>query len=147
MNHTTFSNILLNRLWMSGELESSPRLILEGRIHAIVNLSHYDDPDETIEYAKDYLHWPIDDGPLPNLDELGLVVYWATQKIREGRRVLIHCDAGLNRSGLVTALVVMEITGMTGTQAISHVRVCRGSTALFNPSFTDYLETLGGVEQ
>ncbi len=56
MNHTTFSNILLNRLWMSGELESSPRLILEGRIDTILNLSHWPDPYEVIEYVKDYIH-------------------------------------------------------------------------------------------
>ena len=53
------------------------------------------------------------------LDHLvGLVV----DLVRQGRRVLVHCTFGKNRSGLVMALVVREVLGCDGPTALARVR-------------------------
>ena len=53
---------------------------------------------------------------------------------RTGRRVLVRCQAGYNRSGLVVALALMRL-GFTGQDAVARVRIARGPYALSNPHF------------
>ena len=59
---------------------------------------------------------------------------------RAGKRVLIRCQAGLNRSGLVMALVLMR-EGYSPEQAIDQIRSKRGASALCNRVFTEWLIT------
>lgn len=55
-------------------------------------------------------------------------------------RVLIRCQAGLNRSGLVTALVLM-LDGHSATEAVNQLRARRSPWALCNDAFVDWLVT------
>jgi hypothetical protein len=63
---------------------------------------------------------------------------WAHQRWKGGRRVLIRCQAGLNRSGLLMALVLM-LDGHDASDAIRLIRQRRGELALFNTHFVDWL--------
>lgn len=57
---------------------------------------------------------------------------------KRGERVLLRCQAGLNRSSLIFALVLM-IDGYTAQQAIDLIRDKRHAMALFNPHFVEWL--------
>lgn len=57
-----------------------------------------------------------------------------------GDKVLVRCQAGINRSALLVALVMLR-QGWTADSAISRIREVRSPYALFNRSFTDYLHT------
>ena len=61
---------------------------------------------------------------------------------KSGDRVLIRCQAGLNRSGLVIALLLIK-DGMSPERAIALIREGRGEDALFNTSFSTWLLTEG----
>lgn len=63
---------------------------------------------------------------------------WAHERWAEGDRVLIRCQAGLNRSGLVTALVLM-LAGWSPADAIKRIRERRAEVALVNGDFVDWL--------
>ena len=52
--------------------------------------------------------------------------------------VLVHCQAGLNRSGLITALALMHM-GRTADEAIRLLRDRRSPTVLCNRSFEQAL--------
>lgn len=65
---------------------------------------------------------------------------WAFIKWQSGKRVNIRCQAGLNRSGLVTALVLMQ-SGMSADEAIETLRNKRSSWALCNGEFEHWLLT------
>lgn len=52
--------------------------------------------------------------------------------------VLVHCQAGLNRSGLVTALALMK-AGRSSKDAIELMRAQRSDAVLCNPSFHMWL--------
>jgi len=56
-----------------------------------------------------------------------------------GKRVLVRCQAGQNRSGLVTALILMR-DGQSADEAIEAVRSGRKFGALNNPAFVDWLK-------
>lgn len=59
-----------------------------------------------------------------------------------GDSVLVRCQAGMNRSGLVMALVLMQ-AGLGASQAIGLIRTRRSPGALFNRSFLEWLMTEG----
>lgn len=60
------------------------------------------------------------------------------QRNIQNRKVLVHCTAGINRSGLIVAMV-MEYIGWEINQAIAHIRKTRGDVCLYNKTFTDWL--------
>lgn len=55
--------------------------------------------------------------------------------------VTVHCQAGLNRSSLVTARVLM-LDGMTASEAIGLLREKRSPACLCNPAFEEWLRGL-----
>ena len=71
-------------------------------------------------------------------DRLLRVSKWAFERWNAGERVLIRCQAGLNRSGLVTALTMMH-AGYEPAEAIRQIRQERSAMALFNNHFVTWL--------
>lgn len=59
--------------------------------------------------------------------------------VRNGKRVLVRCQAGLNRSSLIVGLVLMREYGLSADEAIVWIRENRSPYALFNESFVAYL--------
>ncbi len=81
------------------------------------------------------------DGNMDDFDpesDLALPVAEAHRDLKAGKRVLIRCQAGLNRSGLVMALVLIR-DGYAPDEAIALIRQQRGPDALFNGRFVDWL--------
>ena len=49
------------------------------------------------------------------------------ESLRSGRRLIVHCAAGLGRSGMVAAKILTTF-GMSADDAIALVRKCRPGT-------------------
>lgn len=80
------------------------------------------------------------DGVLKSAD-LGMVrrlADVAEQAIRDERRTLVRCQAGLNRSGLVVAFTLMRL-GYSAADAIDLIREKRSPNALCNAHFVRYV--------
>ncbi|MBE1532023.1 protein-tyrosine phosphatase family protein [Actinomadura algeriensis] len=60
--------------------------------------------------------------------------------VGNGRRVLVRCHSGYNRSGLVVAQALVHL-GYSVEDAIFLVRFRRSKWALNNSLFVDYLTT------
>lgn len=93
-----------------------------------------------------YHAFAISDGPEPiqRAGEINMLHDYAEEAaevIRRGGSVLIHCAAGLNRSGLLTALIVRQVSRITGHDAAATVRAKREGS-LFNQWFSLYLDGL-----
>jgi hypothetical protein len=89
-----------------------------------------------------YLKCPLVDGselPSPTLT-LGLAELVA-DLVRDGRRALIHCTFGRNRSGLLATLVVRDLLGLSGADALAHVQAHREGT-VNNEDFARWLRSL-----
>mgnify|MGYP000156096849 CR=1 FL=1 len=65
---------------------------------------------------------------------------WLHSDWKAGRKCLSRCQAGLNRSGLVTALTLM-ISGMSADEAIDTLREKRSTYALCNGEYEHWLLT------
>ena len=64
----------------------------------------------------------------------------AHRRWRDGERVLVRCQAGVNRSGLVMALVLM-LEGMDAHDAIALIRERRAPAVLSNFAYVRWLVT------
>jgi hypothetical protein len=77
------------------------------------------------------------------LEPIHEMAAWAHSRWKSGKKVLIRCQAGLNRSGLLTALVLLQ-EGHSPKQAIELIREKRSEWALCNSDYVAYIESLGG---
>lgn len=96
------------------------------------------------EPADGVPHWRcrIPDGVL-NTDDLDMVKM-AVDRVRaaqgEGKKTLVRCQAGYNRSGLVVALALVAM-GRTPDEAIELIREKRSKFALCNEHFVDLIRS------
>jgi protein-tyrosine phosphatase len=77
-----------------------------------------------------------------DFEKLGRVVDYAHAAWKSGQRVLIRCQAGLNRSGLTMALLLVK-EGYTPQDAINLMRNKRTGYVLCNEEFEQYVLSLG----
>ncbi|MBN0047419.1 dual specificity protein phosphatase family protein [Streptomyces actuosus] len=93
-------------------------------------------PDQGVEHHV----WAIPDGPLDGTQLAGVIrlAEAACEALDAGRRVLVRCYHGYNRSGLVVAHALVR-RGHAPEEAIRLIRSRRSPWALHNELFAEYL--------
>ncbi|MGP4087755.1 protein-tyrosine phosphatase family protein [Streptomyces sp. KR55] len=93
-------------------------------------------PDPGVEHQV----WPIPDGPLDGTQLAGVIrlAEAVCDALDQGRRVLVRCYHGYNRSGLVIAHALVH-GGSSVEAAIRLIRARRSPWALHNDLFVEYL--------
>lgn len=96
------------------------------------------------------LHVPLnDDGSPITKHEVRLALQASkevTRRLRKNERVLITCHMGKNRSGLITALTLINL-GSSADNAVQIVRKARGQSALGNRYFYDLVQLHGTTQR
>lgn len=115
-------------------------MIRDFNIVAVVNMTNRVDDDFRIyDWCRYFSLGQPDSG---NVDwgtvELAVRRVVEMLKARPKKAVLVHCNGGRNRASLFSARLLMELEGLTGTQAIDELRRLRPN-ALSNPYFVKYL--------
>jgi protein-tyrosine phosphatase len=87
-------------------------------LHSALLVRMYDSDDQTFEQIEELARW--------------------VNLCRTTGPVLVHCQAGLNRSSLVAARALM-LEGMSADDVIRTVREKRSPACLCNRAFEDYL--------
>lgn len=78
-----------------------------------------------------------DMGELPDLEQLDQIADNVVE-LSALDKTLVHCQAGLNRSGLVAGLALVK-GGMSGREAIDLMRAQRSQMVLCNEAFETWL--------
>lgn len=128
------------KLYISSDREEWS-IVLDHQISLLIDLDG--DMDQGVPTVHDqliYVYFPIFDEDLPNLPRLHAVAQMAASLCRSGQSILSHCRLGLNRSGLMTGLILTYL-GFSGKEAVELLRHHRPG-ALFNETFADYLSSL-----
>lgn len=133
-------------LWQGSRPPEGPALASYG-YGAVVFCAKEWQPDVSRFPGIRVIYAPNDDDYSrgPTRKELTLALRAArevAQLVARGVRVLVSCQMGLNRSGLVSALALHFLTGKNGLACILNVKRCRPH-ALANPGFQKALCGLG----
>lgn len=107
------------------------------------------------EYQPEAEHFPgvevihapmVDDQiDLETIERASVAAAKVADLVRDGkaRKVLVTCAAGKNRSGLVAGLILHDLYGLSGGEAVAVIRAKRPG-ALSNDSFAEFLSELPG---
>jgi hypothetical protein len=116
------------------------RVKVREEFDAVFSFFHGDEPGQGPSEGVEHYRYPIPDGTLDD-EELAEVRGYArvvARKVEAGDKVLVRCQAGYNRSGLVVAFALMEL-GYDVHEAVDLIRKARGEHALFRLVFLRYL--------
>ncbi|MFH8380350.1 protein phosphatase [Kitasatospora sp. NPDC018058] len=138
-------NEIVPGLWMGGHYYTPPGgelqlAIVQGEFELVVSLFTLPGhgPARQVEHiVREVPDDPFSPGQLLAVQEAAELTAAA---VRRGRRTLVRCHSGYNRSGLVVAQALVDLGHESG-EAIRLVRERRSPRALNNPVFVDYLNT------
>lgn len=106
-----------------------PALAKAGVTHVIDTRSEYcDDAEAMARVHIQLLYLPARDTYPLTVEQLTEGANWAAEQMRQGGRVLIHCEHGVGRSVLLTCAVLVY-TGMGAHEALQLVQAKRWQAA------------------
>lgn len=111
-----------------------------GRFDKILNLYRWEDyevPPTTERHTVEMF-----DGEHIDADQVDNLAHLVTTWLKNGNVVLVHCQAGLNRSSLIVARVLMLHYQKTADEAIDLIREKRSPQCLCNDHFRQWLKGL-----
>jgi Dual specificity phosphatase, catalytic domain len=118
-------------------LGAHPADTMPPNVDAIANVDSfrfYDVPDGVV-----YLHFAYRDANvIPDATDLRIAASFLNDLRAAGKTVFIHCRLGLNRSGLLTGLVLID-EGYRAKDAIEMMRTLRSPYVLENETFERYV--------
>jgi protein-tyrosine phosphatase len=86
---------------------------------------------------------PILNQKVCSLDEMRDMVQWLSDQLASGARIMIHCAAGLGRSGTLAACYLKSI-GLSADDAIAEVRRARSPRAVESAVQEDFIRSFVG---
>ncbi|MBC7194239.1 MAG: dual specificity protein phosphatase family protein [Caldisericia bacterium] len=117
--------------------EEKLKFLRDNKIKSIVTLSEKPIPSYLIEkYKFRYLHLPVKDFDTPSLGQVKKFIFWIKLMERWETPTLIHCDAGIGRTGTFIAIYFL-LKGLTPKESIENLRKKRnfGIESLKQESF------------
>jgi protein-tyrosine phosphatase len=127
---------IADNLWQGG---CTNGLILPKRIKHLVSLYPWEAYTVTHELDS-YMSVRMYDSIEQAFEQVKAISQWV-DTCRDSGPVLVHCQAGLNRSSLIVAHALM-LAGISSRQAIDMIRAKRSPACLCNPSFEEWLLSL-----
>lgn len=119
-------------LWQGGDAECPI-----GKFDHVVSLCPWG--EHTTPGPEGQTTWFIADGPVPEPESrIWGVAQDISDRLDRGESVLVRCQMGINRSGLIVAATLL-LRGWTIEEALAEIRARRDPMALSNPHFADWL--------
>lgn len=127
----------LNMSWITPNLavggrirpEDIPAVARAGITHVVDTRSeHHDDPQAMAKEHIELLYLPTRDTKPLTIEQMKEGASWVSERMKQGGRVLIHCEHGVGRSALL-ATAVLVYDGMHASDALHQVQQRRWQAA------------------
>lgn len=132
-----FITQVTENLWHGG-VESG--LVLPDFITAKLSLYQW----ESYAHSDDVVTQTVEmyDSMDQSMDQVEELAEWVNEQRAEGHTVLVHCQAGLNRSALVIAkALILSGEVENGKDAVKLLRALRSPAVLCNPVFERWVQS------
>ena len=96
-------------------------------VGAVLNVGSRQGPAHVLNHLPvgHYVWLPTHDGVFPGIPWLARCVFFVDYHRREGTHVLVHCEEGVSRSGLVIVAYLMKEHGLSASAALARAQQAR----------------------
>jgi protein tyrosine/serine phosphatase len=141
------ADMIVPRIWLGNKMASMDEVFLrQNGIETVFNCTK-DLPFDSLMRRR--YRVPVDD----NLEEEEIrnmelwsfeIIYKLLLEYKQGKTILVHCAAGIQRSAAVVAMFLMVFTGMKHEDAMQYIRERRPIAFFKNAHF---LKSIQGFEK